>query len=177
RSCKSAAKRPAAAAASVIAADAATAAYEFAADTASSDNAVLAAKRNKKDADKEDETEGMACYKCSHAVKTVNAYFSHMKRTHNVAHAEVGAWFKCMECGHITRSKYHEQKCSGARFTLFSGEFEKKEDKTDWMKCHKCSHLSKNLAGFISHLRDKHKLTPTEVGISFKCTVCGHTCR
>ncbi|GMT37844.1 hypothetical protein PFISCL1PPCAC_29141, partial [Pristionchus fissidentatus] len=63
-----------------------------------------------------------------------------MKRTHNVAHAEVGAWFKCMECGHITRSKYHEQKCSGARFTLFSGEFlRRRRIKTDWMKCHKCS--------------------------------------
>ncbi|GMT30056.1 hypothetical protein PFISCL1PPCAC_21353, partial [Pristionchus fissidentatus] len=179
RTCKPAAKRPAAvAAASAIAADATAAEAEIgedvAANEASNSKAVLAAKRSKKVAAKDDKTEGMKCFKCSYALKSVSAYINHLKNTHQVTLDEVGICFKCVDCGNISRSCFHEilKKCPNARFEVVCDDFEraanmckdkKEKDKTGWMECVKCPHLTKTIGGYRTHLVRKHNTTPEEV--------------
>ncbi|GMT31021.1 hypothetical protein PFISCL1PPCAC_22318 [Pristionchus fissidentatus] len=178
RSCKSAAKISAAAAAAAM----------IAGDAASNNSAIIAAKRSKRDTEKEEKTEGMKCFKCSHVMNTVSTYIKHLKNTHKVTLSEVGASFNCLVCGATTRSNAHDRckQCPNARFIMVCDDFDraakmckekKEEDKTEWMQCIKCPHLAKTISGYIQHLKVRHNTTPEEVGISFKCVACGHTSR
>ncbi|GMT31005.1 hypothetical protein PFISCL1PPCAC_22302 [Pristionchus fissidentatus] len=70
---------------------------------------------------------------------------------------------KCFKCS-----------CLNARFVLVS---KKEEEKTDWMACIKCSYVANTVSAYISRLKKRHSVTPTEMGLSFECLVCGHTSR